>query len=178
MTDTSRNPIATLTAASSDQPVEIHLSNGLIALVDADDLPLVSNYQWYGKRGRTTYYAVAYVRGSGKKHGKKVRMHRLILGAPDGVFVDHIDGNGLNNRHSNLRLASPQENEANSRGKGGTSCYKGVYRHADGGWAAQIKVNRRSRHLGLFRTEEDAAWAYDRAAVLYFGTFARLNFPR
>ncbi len=106
-------------------------------------------------------------------------MHREIIKAPDNLFVDHINLNGLDNRKANLRLATKIQNSRNTpKMKRKTSSkYKGVsYQKRDRIWRAKIKINRRDKHLGSFRDEIDAAEAYDKAAHKYFGEFARPNF--
>ncbi|MHC4574071.1 MAG: HNH endonuclease [Planctomycetota bacterium] len=105
-------------------------------------------------------------------------MHREICCAPRGVVVDHIDGNGLNNRKSNLRLCTVRQNLWNRRPAGGTSLYKGVcWRAEKKKWAARITCRDRRHHLGYFDTEMEAADAYDKKAAALFGEFAYLNFP-
>ncbi len=105
-------------------------------------------------------------------------MHRMIMGEPKGMFVDHIDGNSQNNRRSNLRICTPAQNLQNQRPKGGTSRYKGVYFHKkDNKWMAKIGFNGKNTYLGLFEDEILAARAYDKKAKELFGEFAYLNFP-
>ena len=108
---------------------------------------------------------------------RQVYMHRLILGLARGhePEVDHVHGGGLDNRRANLRLADRSQQNANKRkSEGKSSRFKGVSRDR-GRWRAVIKVDRRYRHLGSFATEEEAAAAYNVAAVVAFGPFARLN---
>lgn len=155
---------------------EIPLTQGKVALVDAADYERLSAFKWYAHRGRCNWYAQRHISGS-----RKIQpMHRFILGVGDTkVMVDHIDCDGLNNRRSNIRPATPSQNQAN-RGKyacGTTSLYKGVYRHKDGRWVASIKHRRKRKCLGSFPDEISAAHAYDAAAVRLFGEFANLNFP-
>lgn len=115
--------------------------------------------------------------------GVRFCVHRLIwvmmTGDDPGELIDHINGDGHDNRWCNLRLASRSQNSRNRRPKaGGTSRYLGVclYRPT-GKWLAQISVDGRSRNLGYFRDEEEAARAYDRAALEVDPGYARLNFP-
>jgi hypothetical protein len=112
-----------------------------------------------------------------------IGMHHEIMGS---MGIDHEDENGLNNQRTNLRPANSIQQNANrskvatASGKAPTSKYKGVSSHNYGrGWIAQIKINKKKKHLGYFSLdrEVDAAKAYDAAAVLYFGKFAKLNFP-
>lgn len=105
-------------------------------------------------------------------------MHRLILNAPKGIKVDHQDGDGLNNQRRNIRLATNAQNSMNQKPRVKTSSkYKGVSldkRH--GTWKSQIGKNGAIIWLGQFRSEVEAAKAYDRAAREMFGEFACLNF--
>jgi hypothetical protein len=106
-------------------------------------------------------------------------MHRQILGAPPGQQVDHINGDTLDNRRVNLRLATHGQNQHN-RGKyrNNKSGYKGVsWDKAAGKWRAQIKFNNKKYNLGRYHDPIEAALAYDAAAIRLHGAFARLNFP-
>jgi AP2 domain len=150
---------------------------GRVALIDDEDYKLVMAYRWNANlRGNTTY-AMAYLRGSGAGGNPcaNVMMHKLITGWPQ---TDHIDHNGLNNQRANLRPATQAQNQANSLPQQHSSRYRGVrwYRRV-GKWMAQIKINGRAIHLGYFLIEEDAAHAYDRAALAAWGEYACLNFP-
>lgn len=105
-------------------------------------------------------------------------MHRLLVGAERGIEVDHKNRDGLDCRRENLRVATRSQNASNSPSIGGTSKYKGVNWHrARGKWAAYIKHNMVRKYLGLFLSEQDAACAYDAAAIRMHGEFAYLNFP-
>jgi len=91
------------------------------------------------------------------------------------LSIDHVDGNGLNNQKANLRVASHAENCANRRiNRNNTSGFKGVSKNKER-WQAYIRVAYRQIHLGYFDTPEEAAEAYDRAAIAYFGEFAKTN---
>ena len=109
-----------------------------------------------------------------------VGMHRVIMNAPKGMLVDHIDGNGLNNRRSNLRLCTNKENARNARpSKGGSSRYKGVCWHkAKKKYDARIEVDGKRYCLGYFADEIEAAVTYDIKAMQLFGDFAYFNFPK
>jgi hypothetical protein len=158
---------------------EIPLTNGMVALVDADDFDLVRGYRWNPVRSTkaaATLYARTALRG---KDGYYLKMHILILGKMPGKVIDHINGNGLDNRRCNLRHVTVSQNQANSaKHIKGSSSFKGVsWVRRDSRWKAQITVNYRSIWLGSFESAEEAARAYDDAAMRHFGECARVNFP-
>jgi hypothetical protein len=106
-------------------------------------------------------------------------MHRLIIKAPDGLVVDHINYNGLDNRKANLRLATLKQNSRHviRTMNPGSSKYKGVSWYTrDKVWAVKIMVDGKTIRIGYFRNEIEAAKAYDKAAKKYHGEFAALNF--
>ncbi len=157
---------------------EIPLTQGKFALVDAEDFAAVSLWSWCAIKGRkgVSWYAHANTEkaGGGRRY---VKMHRYVLQPLAGLEIDHVDGDGLNNRRSNLRISTRQENSRNvPRHRDGSSRFKGVswYRR-DSCWRSCITVNDRQIHLGYFQDEAEAAAAYDAAAVRLFGEFARLN---
>lgn len=150
----------------------IPVSGGYCALVDEADLPLVSGHRW--GLNTTSTPSTAYARCS--IGGKEITMHRLIAGAGRGVCVDHINGNGLDNRRANLRLCTHRQNIANTKPRSGR--FKGVSRTKNGTWRAVIHAGHKQRHIGIYKTEEEAARAFDAAAFEMHGVFARLNFPR
>lgn len=156
---------------------EIQLTHGKVAIVDDDDFSELSKFKWRTQKGYKTLYAVRWGRDNGSQH--MVFMHRVILNAPDGMEVDHKDGNGLNNMRENIRVASHAQNQANmSKHVDNKSGYKGVAWHRQNGkWRAEIRVKDQRIHLGLFDDPSDAACAYDDAAREMLGEFARLNFP-
>jgi hypothetical protein len=152
----------------------IELTRGYQATVDDDDLPFVAGFKWRAQIMPTTVYAVR--QEGGRATRRVIYLHGFLTGWPR---VDHIDCDGLNNRRSNLRAATQQENLRNTRKRAGTtSQYKGVWLHAPGRWRAAINIDGVKRYLGLYRSETEAAVAYDTAARELFGEFARLNFGR
>lgn len=159
----------------------IQLTQGFVALVDDTDYERVSAHKWRAliDRRRNKVYAVRKTHGPHSSR-TSLYMHREILGVTDPqVKVDHDDRDGLNNQRYNLRKCVTGENNANSvkRSDGVSSRYKGVCWHKrDKKFYAAIKIRGRSKHLGAFTDESDAALAYDAAARANFGTFALCNF--
>lgn len=103
------------------------------------------------------------------------------MNPPIGMQVDHIDGNGLNNQRSNLRIATHLQNQRNRQhmNKNNSSGYRGVtWCKGAGRWMAQLSLNYKHVHLGLFDSPIDAAIAYDHAVIEHFGEFASTNFPK
>lgn len=157
---------------------QILLTQGFVALVDDEDYEVLAALSWTPAHRGSGVYAVHYKRRKGEPRTCTL-MHRLILDAPPGLQVDHANGNTLDNRRSNIRLATRSQNQANSRRTRGASRFKGVnWFSPKGCWVAKIGLNQCSRHLGYFADEEAAARAYDDAAREVFGPFAALNFPR
>lgn len=160
----------------------IELTRDQIAIVDDNDFPDVSRDRWHAVWDGWRFYAARNKpRAEG---GGKIRMHRQIMGAAPDDEVDHVNGDGLDNRRPNLRLATTSLNQANSgKGAGNRSGFKGVCLRAKWPsgrprpkpWHAYIRVSGKQRHLGYFRSRKEAARAYDRAALKNFGPFAQTN---
>lgn len=149
----------------------IPLSRGMEVIVDDEDFEWLNQWKWC--------YSLGYARKSFYKNGKKttIGMHRLILGDVDGKCVDHINGNKLDNRRENLRYCSLTENNRNLKTrKNNSSGYKGIYWHKKAAkWFCGIQVDKNHISLGLYTNLLDAAYAYNQAAIKYFGEFASLN---
>lgn len=147
----------------------VHLDYGC-TVVDQDGFDVASSYSgtWCSERGK---YAILTDRW------KTVRLHRAIMNAPVFYLVDHINGDGLDNRKFNLRLATESQNLAKSKLLStNTSGYRGVYFNSGvKKWHAQIKFEGKRINLGLHTNKEDAALAYNEAARKYFKEFAFQN---
>lgn len=154
----------------------ILFANGQVGLIDTVDVGFVSDLLVGIKKDRA---GREYIRVGRQPNDEP--LHQLILGPPpDGHLIDHRNGNGLDNRRRNLRFANNSQNMANARKSSvpKSSRFKGVHWHKCAKkWCAAVVHHGRRKHLGLFAVEEDAARAYDKAALEHFGEFARLNFP-
>jgi hypothetical protein len=158
---------------------EIPLTQGKVALIDDGDAHLAA-HKWYAARRRSTWYAVRKTtRRDPGCCGRTLLLHREVLRALPGVEVDHKDGNGLDCRRENLRIATGAENTRNQRRRrDNTSGFKGVvWAKRKRYWRAEIHANGKRRSLGCYKRPDDAARAYDAAARGFFGVFAALNFP-
>jgi hypothetical protein len=133
----------------AQKTISVRLSNNLdlIALIDADDADLILPLSWYSVSSRGAFYA---------KTGKNTRMHRLILGMTNpNLIVDHINGNGLDNRKANLRIVDVKTNVQNrQRSRAGNKC-PGVYKDR-GKWRGQVTVDYKKYNVGTFACEDDA----------------------
>lgn len=154
----------------------LSLTQGKSAIVDDEDWERVRNVRWQYS-SRNGGYAKRTIR-----HGAEfetIHLHRFLMGAGPGEEVDHKNGNGLDNRKSNLRLCSHSQNLLNRHpNRRAASPYKGVGRNTRSGrWTAAIRFQGVRQHLGTFDNEEDAARAYDTEARRRGGEYAYLNFP-
>lgn len=147
----------------------------MAAIVDDCDFLVLSKYKWsISTGGSGNFYA--HRRLSNAEGGKLIKMHKAIMCTPNGMCVDHINGNTLDNRRCNLRVVSHADNMKNKQPyKNGTSKYKGVgYFKTMRTYRARIRVDGRLTHVA-YGTEIDCAIAYNIAAKKHFGEFARLN---
>lgn len=151
-----------------DKVVYIKLSNNKIGMIDQEDLPLINSFRWNANKHGHTYYMEA------RKKGENgiIRAHNIIM---NQKYIDHIDGNGLNNCKSNLRIYKTRsQNQENKKITAkNTTGYKGVYPHQN-----KFVAQCQGKYIGIFSTPEEAAKAYDKKAEEIYGDFAWLNFPK
>lgn len=172
---------------------QIQLTQGQVALVDDEDFEFLSQRKWHAAKWKHGFYARSHNGWTNGKQNKLSKMHRVVMKIDDpAIFIDHIDGNTLNNQKSNLRKCSPAENQKNQFSRKGKSNYLGVnvqeskrklasgepvvYKY----YRSEIRVNTKGIFLGQFpftpEGEKEAAKTYDEAAKKYHGEFANLNF--
>lgn len=166
----------------------IRLTQNQYAIIDDEDFERVSQYKWMARKDRYGFYAAKGLY-KGKVNGKYktnfTHMHRFLLKIEDpDMIVDHKNGDTLDNRKENLRIATKQQNNRNitKTKSNNTSGYRGVVERKDTAgtakWRVRIGVNGKKKNVGQYSTAEDAARAYDVAALAYFGEFCgKLNFP-
>lgn len=169
---------AALDTFHDDAVAKCVTASGLTIIVDKDDESLLRKYTWCARTCRPKPYPYAWDKGA-RGH---VHLHRLIVGAKPGEFVDHINGNVLDNRKTNLRICDRQQNARNrrvTRGKNPKSPrYKGVFSTANPAkFRACIFAGGKQKFLGVFVSAEEAARAYDAAARELHGEFCCVNFP-
>lgn len=157
-----------LTIVRDGEVAWIELTQGKRACIDAADIPLVEGRIWFAVSNRGTFYARS------ETEEKQLLLHRVITSCPDGMEVDHRDNDGLNNRRANLRVCTHAENTRNSRGfASNPTGIKGVSLYRTGRYHARIGTNGKQIYLGYYDTAEEAAQAYNKAALKHHGEFAK-----
>lgn len=153
----------------------IPLTRGYFTKVDDDDYEKFAIHRWYADDSRKSEIRAVRSVNIGNKKIKRVTLSREIMGATEGVVVDHINRDSLDNRKSNLRICTQGENCRNrSKQKHGISKYKGVS-VAEKKWKAMITFQGKQIYLGTFSNEKDAAIAYNNKSRELFGEFAYIN---
>lgn len=152
--------------------MNIKLTNSkLFAIIDEDDYLLIAAYDWWLRKDEFRNYVQT-------KIGRdSICIHQLILPAKQGFIIDHKDHNGLNNQRNNLRYATQEQNSFNRRMRlDNSSGYKGVsWAETSKKWRVQLQAGGTKRNGGLHNTKEEAALAYNKLAIRYFGEYATLN---
>lgn len=160
---------------------KIKLSQNKFTLVDDKWFDELSKFKWSAHKDRSKYYAKTHIY---KKNGKRttLAMHRLILELAGfdikNKLTDHKNGDGLDNRLKNLRVATRSQNRVNSnKNKNNSSGYKGVFWHkSENKWISNIRIKGKTIHIGYFNSKEEAARAFDKESIKYHGEFAKTNF--
>jgi hypothetical protein len=155
-------------------PLVGRAGQGRFAVIDEADLERVGPHRWSLLVPNPACPHGAYAQSwiadeDGSK--RRLTLHRFLMDAAPGQLVDHINGDGLDNRRCNLRLVTREQNQRNRRGRNGRA-HKGITQTLSGRWRARIEVEGRSRHLGVFPTPEAASSAYHAAEVGLFGPYA------
>lgn len=146
-----------------------------VVMVDDEDYEWLNKFHWHIRKTKNIAYAMS---AATTEYPHKKTMHRMIMGITDSkVYVDHKDGNGLNNQRSNLRIATFQQNSVNRRKlKPLSSKYLGVYWcNTKNRWKSYLQNNRKRIYVGTFKNEDDAAMAYNAKSIEINGEFASLN---
>jgi hypothetical protein len=157
---------------------EIPLPNGKYAIVDDEDFDWLMRYKW-SLNGHGYVHRNVPCELIRAGHSPNVRMHREIMGFPEGMEIDHANGDRTDNRRCNLRICTKSQNLANQTGDPRSkSGYWGVYwNKGKKMWRANINVMGKCILIGYFETPEEAARARDLEVIKQHGEFARLNFP-
>lgn len=158
----------------------LRMSQPRYAKVDPADYKRLRKYEWFATKKRNRFYVRRHA-AAGKGKEKLIYLHQEVIEVPDGMVIDHINHDGMDNRRANLRPATHSQNMCHIRKRPGTkhSKFKGVcWKKKNRKWEAAIGFQKKRIHLGYFCSEIEAARAYDEAAKKYHGEFACLNFPQ
>lgn len=166
-------------------PIEMKNFCTVFVEIDDEDYEKIKNFNWKVSFSNKFYFYAVHRHGIKQNCTRRKRityaLHRLIMGLSndDKRVVDHINGNNFDNRKKNLRICTIQENNYNITNISGKSKYQGVSdaRKASKNkpWRATISCNNKTKHIGYFKTEEEAALAYNKKALQLRGKFAKLN---
>ena len=156
---------------------QIQLSQGKYTIVDDEDYEYLNQWKWCISADGYAIRTTQHKNEKGRYTSIAIRIHRVVMNAPVGLHVDHINRDKTDNRKCNLRICTNAENLRNatlhSKNKSG---YRGVCWHRiTGKWVTQITVDSKKKFIGYFVCPIEAAKAYNKAAIQYFGEFANLN---
>lgn len=155
----------------------IKLTRGYETVVDDEDYDWLSKYNWNASWRGAAYYAYRPRLNSDGPGPSTIAMHRTIMKTPDGLFVDHINENTLDNRKENLRNCTRAQNYHHRKKRRDSQCsFKGIHKDSNGSWKTRISLNGKRYYIGSYRNERLAALVYDAAARLFHGEFAVTNF--
>lgn len=159
---------------SKKESVKIPLTQGHYALIDKEDLSELSKYKFHIDKG----YVSTSKWIKEEKRVKHFRIHNILMAPSQGLEVDHINGDPLDNRKENLRIVTHSQNMMNSKiSKNNTSGYKGVsFNIARNKWQVHIMDNKKEKCVGYFNNKIEAAKVYNQEALKYYGEFAKLNY--
>lgn len=157
----------------------IPLSQGQFSIVDDEDYAELSKHEWFADFNKHTnsFYAKRNVKVKNKSTSTIVRMHRIIMRAPKGMHVDHINHNTIDNRKHNLRIVTNSQNQMNKKKQtNNTSGVTGVGWHSrDKIWRAEISVDGKTKYLGSFILMDKAIEIRKAAEEKYFGKHSYNN---
>lgn len=149
-----------------------------MAIVGDSDYEFLVQWKWHSMKNRWGVYAVRTRRKSDGPGSKFIYMHRVVAGTPEDKHCDHVNGQTLDNRPSNLRNANDRQNGWNQKKRAGVSKFMGVTWHSKTSkWVAWVRSGDKNKNLGYFSKEIEAAIRRDDASIEYYGEYARLNFP-
>lgn len=159
---------------------KIKLTQGKYALVDNEDYEYLSKFNWYAKFNGYTWYAATNIPKTFESKRKNIKMHRMIMGDPKGMEIDHVNHDGLDNQKKNLKICTHAENMQNQKilRKSNTIGLRGVYfdkRNQTKKWFAKIQRGGTQISLGTFYTKEEASEAYNKKSLELFGSSAIIN---